>query len=59
MQEFSSLTAEETLSALQSGERGLTGSEAAARLKKYGKNELRRKKSGGRSGFFLRSLPTL
>ena len=53
MQEFSSLTAEETLSALQSGETGLTGSEAAARLKKYGKNELRRKKKRGPIRLFL------
>ena len=50
MREFYTMTAEEALSALNTGELGLSEQEAEARRKVYGANELRRKKKRGDHG---------
>ena len=53
MQDYVSMTAEEALAALHTDERGLSEEEASARLKRFGKNELRRKKKRGPVRLFL------
>lgn len=53
MREFYTMTAEKALSALNTGELGLSEQEAEARRKVYGANELRRKKKRGPLRLFL------
>lgn len=53
MRDHYTLSAEESLSALQTNECGLSAEEAEKRLKTYGRNELRRKKKKGPLRLFL------
>ena len=53
MKEYCSLSGKEVFAALATDERGLSEEEAAARLKKFGKNELRRKNKRGPLRLFL------
>lgn len=53
MLKFADMTAESTLKALKSRERGLEIDEAEERLKKYGRNELKKKKRVSVVGLFF------